>query len=250
MTSFRKMRQAHFRLLAARGLELGQKQQFKQLVVFEAIDSVGQNVLAIRASVLGTSWPSIAWVLSEADIEIKLLDAGPIWVIAADNAMVREVLEKLSALAKASSRDLVLVPEVGFVNSGVGKKFEPRVLIGPALGLIAVIGLSFWTVSSAADQEVLVAETSPISCALDLENRELEKWLVSTIGTNPINSSGSVVAQEELGLLNLEVGQVLGSTQEISGYLECRDGRKKSLHYRLDVSASGNLVPLGPKLDP
>ena len=250
MTSFGKMRQAHLRLLAARGLELGQKLRFNRLLVFEALDSAGQSALAIRASFFGTGWPSIVWVLSRADIEIKLIEAGRVWVVAADNPMVREVLEQIGESAKASSRELVLVPEVGFVNAGVGKRFEPRLLIGPGIGLVAVLGLSIWLGSAAADQDVLVAENSPISCALDLENRDLEQWLVSAISKNKNSGSGAVVIQGELGLLNLEVGQVLGSTQEISGYLECRDGRKTNLHYRLDVSASGSLVPLGQKLDP
>jgi hypothetical protein len=244
------MKQAHRRLLAARGLELGQQQKFNRLLVFEAVESTGHNVLAIRSSFLGPSWPSVVWALSRAEVEIKIIEAIRVWVIAPDSPLVRGVLEQLSALAKVSARDLVLVPEVGFVSTGVDKRFEPRVLIGPSVVLLAILTLSFWPIAPQEDQTAVVSEANSVSCVLDLESRELKDWISSTISANQMPGSGSLVIQEDLALLNLEVGQVLGSTQEISGYLECQDGRKQNLHYRVDASASGTLVPLVQKLDP
>ena len=50
--------------------------------------------------------------------------------------------------------------------------------------------------------------------------------------------------------LNLEVEQILGSTQSVRGYLECQDGRIKALQYRLDSSSTGAMVELGERLNP
>ena len=86
------------------------------------------------------------------------------------------------------------------------------------------------------------------TCALDLANAELEKWLSSSIESAPA-SSGEVLVQSRLGLLSLEIEQILGSTQSVTGSIKCEDGRSKSLHFRLDTSANGALVQLGKDLD-
>jgi hypothetical protein len=85
---------------------------------------------------------------------------------------------------------------------------------------------------------------------LDLADRELERWIASNIDLSSSSNSEEILVDSKLGLLSLEIQQTIGSTQSVTGSIQCEDGRSKSLHYRLDSSADGNLVELSQRLDP
>jgi hypothetical protein len=148
-----------------------------------------------------------------------------------------------------SAREEILVPEVGFVEAGIKRRFDSRVLIGPAALALASLGLMFVpaVMPESTEQEEIPAREE--TCALDLERAEIEEWITSSIEESSLGS-GEVLVQSTLGDLNLEIEQTLGSTQSVTGSIRCDDGRSKTLHYRLDASANGKLVELSQKLDP
>lgn len=242
------MRFTNSRLLLARGFELGPQVSIRGLVVFQAVDANAVRLLLIRGKLFGPSWPSIATVLEQSGIEIRILEIGAHWVIAPDQEFVREVLDQVAVLAQKSRAESLLVPGQGFVPSVLEKKFAPRVFAGPIALLIFSIVLAVTLQPSPKEKEQAKEKVPSIVCALDLAPLELNAWIAQTISSE--GKSGSVVIQTELGLLNLEVEQILGSTQSVSGYLECQDGRTKALQYRLDSSSTGAMVELGERLNP
>lgn len=242
------MRFTNSRLLLARGFELGLPLRIRGLVVFQAVDANAARLLLIRGKFFGPSWPSIATVLDQSGIEKRILEIGAHWVIAPDQESVREVLHQASALSKQSHAESVLVPGQGFVPSVLEKKFDTRVFAGPIALLIFSIILAVALQPTPTDKEQAVEQAPSIVCALDLAPQELNAWIAMTISSE--GKSGSVVIQTDRGLLNLEVEQILGSTQSVSGYLECQDGRTRDLQYRLDSSSTGAMVELGEKLNP
>jgi hypothetical protein len=170
-------------------------------------------------------------------------------VVTGDSASTREVLQSSNASANQCAREQILVPDVGFVNAGIRKRFEPRVVIGPALIAVASLALVFVPTVLPESPEKVQLETQEVDCALDLSPAEIEKWIASSMGESAL-SSGEVLVQSKLGDLSIEIEQTIGSTQSVTGSIRCDDGRSKTLHYRLDASANGSLVELGQKLDP
>jgi hypothetical protein len=244
------MRQSHERLLAAKGIVLEKVIALRALSVFLAKDQARNSLLVLRGKVLGPSWPAIAEQLEQAGIEHSLVEAGKTWLVIADNPSTREELQGLAIRAREHARDQILVPDVGFVTAGTNKRFEPRVLIGPAL--VALMSLAFVLVPAASPKsnEQTPVETQGATCALDLLDGELESFIASSIDLSSSSTSGEVIVDSKLGLLSLEIQQTIGSTQSVTGSIQCQDGRSKSLHYRLDVSANGKLVELSQRLDP
>jgi hypothetical protein len=242
------MRFTHRRLLLARGFELGLPVRIRGLVVFQAVDANAARILLIRGKLIGPSWPSINSILDQSGIETKILEMAPYWIIAPDQPFVREVLESAATVARQSHTESVLIPGEGFVPSVVEKKFAPRVFAGPVALLVLSIVLAVALQLSPEDKQQAVEQEPLIDCALDLAPEELNAWVAKALAGE--SKSESVVIQTELGLLNLEVEQTLGSTQSVSGYLECQDGRTKALQYRLDSSSAGAMVELGEKLNP
>jgi hypothetical protein len=244
------MMHSHARLLAAKGLALGKVLPIKGLRVFLAKDQAGKSLLVLRGKVFGPSWPSIAVHLEHSNIEYSIIEGGRIWIVTFDHSTNRAAIQASMTQARKSIRDQVLVPDVGFVNAGIKKSFEPRILIGPVV--VAVVSLSLALVPELLpkpnDQAELV--TPEVSCALDLANQQLEDWITSSIGSSSSTASGEILVQSKLGLLSIKVLQTIGSTQSVTGSIRCDDGRSKNLHYRLDASANGNLVQLSQKLDP
>jgi hypothetical protein len=244
------MRQSHERLLAAKGIVLGKTIPTRALIVFQANDQGGNALLVLRGRLSGPSWPAIAEQLEQAGIECSLVEVGKPWLVIADNPSTREELQGLAIRAREHARDQILVPDVGFVTAGKSKRFEPRVLIGPAV--VALMSLAFVLVPAASPKsnEQTPVETQGATCALDLLDGELESFIASSIDLSSSSTSGEVIVDSKLGLLSLEIQQTIGSTQSVTGSIQCQDGRSKSLHYRLDVSANGRLVELSQRLDP
>jgi hypothetical protein len=244
------MRQIHERVLTAKGYYLGKPSSAPGLRVYQAQDQLGSEFLLVRGKTFGPSWPAIAKVLDESQIEYALIEAGRIWLIAPDLERVRQILLGLSKLAKQSASEEVLIPEVGFVSAGIKKRFELRTLLGPVLIALLSMGL-FLVPAMVTEQESLeLAKQPDISCALDLSAGEFKDWVAASLEGSAATSSAEVLVQSALGVLTLKIQQKLGSTQSIVGQVECEDGRSKKLHFRLDASASGNLVEIGQELDP
>jgi hypothetical protein len=244
------MRQIHERVLTAKGYYLGKPSSAPGLRVYQAQDQLGSEFLLVRGKTFGPSWPAIAKVLDESQIEYALIEAGRIWLIAPDLERVRQILLGLSKLAKQSASEEVLIPEVGFVSAGIKKRFELRTLLGPVLIALLSMGL-FLVPAMVTEQESLeLAKQPDISCALDLSTGELRDWVAASLEGRGSTSSAEVLVQSELGTLTLEIQQTLGSTQSVTGQIDCDDGRSKKLHYRLDASANGNLVEIGQELNP
>jgi len=241
------MRHSHERLLAAKGISVGKAIPVKGINAILAIDQSANPLLLLRGKVSGPSWPSIADHLDQSGIEYSLIDAGRIWIVTADSPATHSMLELLTKRARQSAQEQVLVPDVGFISAGRKKRFEPRVVIGPVVLAVVSLALALVPALQPESTAIPVAEIPEATCALDLVDAELERWIASSIESS---SSGEVLVQSRLGLLSLQIEQTLGSTQSVTGSIKCQDGRFKSLHFRLDASASGALVELGQELDP
>jgi hypothetical protein len=243
------MRQSQERLLLAKGIVLGKGLQIKGLRASLAKDREANTLLVLRGRFWGPSWPALATYLELTGIEYSLIEVGKTWVVTGDSASTREVLQSSNASANQCAREQILVPDVGFVNAGIRKRFEPRVVIGPALIAVASLALVFVPTVLPESPGKVQLETQEVDCALDLSPAEIEKWIASSMGESAL-SSGEVLVQSKLGDLSIEIEQTIGSTQSVTGSIRCDDGRSKTLHYRLDASANGSLVELGQKLDP
>ena len=244
------MRQTHARLLVARGYYLGKPISAPSIRIYQAHDQLGSEYLLTRGKTLGPSWPTIAKVFDESQIEYSLIEVGSIWLVSPDSQRTRKILSGLNKLAKQSASEEVHLPEVGFVSAGTKKQFELRNLVGPMLIALLSLGL-FLVPNLVPEQEILDDAKQPeISCALDLSAGELRDWVAASLEGRGSTSSAEVLVQSELGTLTLEIQQTLGSTQSVKGQIDCDDGRSKKLHYRLDASANGNLVEIGQELNP
>jgi hypothetical protein len=241
------MRHSHERLLAAKGISVGKAIPVKGINAILAFDQSANPLLLLRGKVSGPSWPSIADHLDQSGIEYSLIDAGKIWIVTADTPATHSMLELLTKLARQSAQEQVLVPDVGFISAGRKKRFEPRLVIGPVVLAVVSLALALVPAVQPESTAIPVAEIPEATCALDLVDAELERWIASSIESS---SSREVLVQSRLGLLRLEIEQTLGSTQSVTGSIKCEDGRFKSLHFRLDASANGALVELGQELDP
>jgi hypothetical protein len=241
------MRHSNERLLAAKGISVGKAIPVKGINAILAFDQSANPLLLLRGKVSGPSWPSIADHLDQSGIEYSLIDAGKIWIVTADTPATHSMLELLTKRARQSAQEQVLVPDVGFVSAGRKKRFEPRLVIGPVVLAVVSLALALVPAVQPESTAIPVAEIPEATCALDLVDAELERWIASSIESS---SSREVLVQSRLGLLRLEIEQTLGSTQSVTGSIKCEDGRFKSLHFRLDASASGALVELGQELDP
>jgi hypothetical protein len=189
-------------------------------------------------------------VLDESQIEYALIEAGNIWLVAPDSERVRQFLLGMSKLAKHSVSEEVLVPEVGFVAAGIKKRLEIRNLLGPVIVALLSMGL-FIVPTLIPEQEALEQPKQvEISCVLDLPADEFNKWVAESLEGRGSSNAAEVLVQSELGTLFLKIQQTLGSTQSVMGQVECEDGRSRKLHYRLDASASGNLIEIGQDLNP
>jgi hypothetical protein len=244
------MRQIHARLLVARGYYLGKPISAPSIRSYQAHDQLGSEFLLTRGKTLGPSWPTIAKVFDESQIEYSLIEVGSIWLVAPDSQRIRQILSGLNKLAKQSASEEVHLPEVGFVSAGIKKRFELRTFVGPMLIALLSLGL-FFVPNLFPEQEILDDAKQPeVSCALDLSTGELRDWVAASLEGRGSTSSAEVLVQSELGTLTLEIKQTLGSTQSVTGQIDCDDGRSKKLHYRLDASANGNLVEIGQELNP
>ena len=244
------MRQSHERLLAAKGIVLEKAIALRALTVFIAKDQARNSLLVFRGKLSGPSWPAITEQLEQTGIEHSLVEAGKPWLVIADSPSNRETLQEVATRARESIKEQVLVADVGFVSAGRSKRFEPRVLFGPVLLTLMSLALVMIPTSSTKSTEQTIVETPEVTCALDLLDGELESWIASSIDLSSPSTSGEAIVDSNLGLLSLEIQQIIGSTQSVTGSIQCQDGRSKSLHYRLDVSANGKLVELSQKLDP
>jgi len=244
------MRQLHERVLIAKGYYLGKPLSAPRLRVYLAQDKLGSEFLFVRGKIIGPSWPTIAKVFDESQIEYALVEAGSIWLVAPDLERVRQLLSGLNKIAKQSLSEEVLVPEVGFVSAGIKKRFESRTLLGPVSITMLSMGLFLVPAIVPKQESLELAKQPEISCALDLSVGEFHEWIAASLEGRSSTSSAEVLVKSELGTLTLEIQQTLGSTQSVTGQAECEDGRSKKLHYRLDASANGNLVEIGQKLNP
>lgn len=244
------MRQIHERVLVAKGYFLGKPISAPRLRIYLAQDQLGSEFLFVRGKIVGPSWPTIAKVFDDSQIEFALVEAGGIWLVAPDLERVRQLLSGLNKLAKRSFSEEVHVPEVGFVSAGIKKRFELRTLLGPVS--IAALSMGLFLVPAMVPDQESLEQSKPaeISCALDLSAGEFHEWVAASLEGRSSISSAEVLVQSEIGTLTLEIQQTLGSTQSVTGQAECEDGRSKRLHYRLDTSANGNLVEIGQELNP
>ncbi|CAB4627854.1 unannotated protein [freshwater metagenome] len=244
------MRQHHLRKLTALGLTVGSPLKKVGLRLYEAINQQGTAQLLFRGNLLGPTWPSLKHLLDLFEIDCTTVHAGAAWLLCNDDELVHRVLDEAQSNSRQCFRDDVLIPDVGFVSSGMPRKFDFRLLVMP----VVILGLTL-TVAGALsirpDAPVQKVEpTASLTCALDLPEPEFQEWFRATVSGSKGKDLDVIVVQTELGSLNLKVDQALGSTILVSGSLECSDGRSKGLQFRADDSADGTLVELGTKLNP
>jgi hypothetical protein len=244
------MRQMHERVLVARGHYLGKALSVRGLRIYQTHDQLGSEFLLIHGKTLGPSWPTIAKMLDESQIEYSLIEAGRNWLVVPDGERIRGIVSGLNKLAKQSASEEVFVPELGFVSAGIKKRFETRTLLGPVSIGIASLGLFFVPTSVPEQTNLEQSAQVEISCALDLSADELKDWVATSLEGREAANSAEVLVQSALGTLSLKIQQTLGSTQGWTGKIECEDGRSKQLHYRLDASAHGSLVEIRQELNP
>lgn len=243
------MRQAHLRTLATRGIEFRGLQNFKGLEAYEAIDGRGSELLIFSGRVFGPNWVSIGYALEQSGIRYELLHLGRTFFLVNDTQELRKLLGEMKSASRKSSRDEIFVQDIGFMASDVRRKFDSRVLIAPALILGVTVSVSLFQPSDSGIKPEDTEPTIRISCALDLAEVEFEVWLQDQI-EKASTEAGQLVIATDLGIVNLEVRQALGSTLLIHGSLTCQDGRSRDLQFRTDSLQGGSLVELGERLDP
>ena len=240
------MKHANRRLFSALGLEVGLRIRAPRLRVFMAKNLQGESLLLIRGSGFGPTWANLANIFEGSGQVVKILRVGEYWVCIQDCFECRELIRLVSAQVTADSRTKILVPDVGFVESNQKRKIDPRHIAIPAIFLVSTMALGAWLNIDVPEDKSLGVEEEAISCALDLKPQEFEGWLMQQLTKSLNAESRDLVAQTELGLLNIRIDEQIGSTQKISGHLECPDGRSQAFEYRGDNTNLGKLMPLGP----
>lgn len=242
------MRQTDLRTLATRGIEVIRSLKMRGLEVYEALDGEGSKMLIFRGGVVGPSWVSIGFLLEKCAIQHCILTLGRPYFMASDSRELRQFFGEIVSASKRSFREEVFVPGVGFMFSELRKKFDPRVLIAPALILGVTVVVSIFQVSKPEAELQSVEPPRIVTCALDLNEGEFHLWLRDKLVAADF-SSGEITIQTELGTVSVRVAQALGSTQLIHGTLNCEDGRIQKLKFRTDSQSGGGLVELGKELD-
>jgi hypothetical protein len=248
MITLKSMRQPHLRTLAAQGIAVRVRLKIRGLDVYEAIRETGDRVLIFSGAVIGPGWPSIHYVLETAKISFSIVDLGKPYFVAADSSQLREVLGSLWLVSKHGVRDEVFVNGEGFLSTELRKRFDARVLIAPIALLVFMVPIGASYLIQPEDKTT--QEAKALTCALDLSDSEFQVWLKEQIVMREQTPAKQLVIQTELGVINLTVEQTLGSTQLISGTLECQDGRSIDLQFRTDAQSGGGFLDLGQELDP
>lgn len=243
------MRQAHLRYLATRGIEVLSSPKIQGLAVHEAIDGQGSKLLIFCGGALGPNWVSIGFLLEQQGIKHSLLHLGKTYFLSPDSQELRLFLGQVHRLSRASVREQVFIQDLGFLISGLPKKFDVRTLIAPSL----ILGVTLLVWSSQLFSPMLEVEsvepTISISCALDLTEAEFRDWFKNQV-RNTTAEGSELVIQSDLGLVTIQIEQSLGSTQLINARVECPDERTQSYQFRTDSQKDGDLVELGERLDP
>lgn len=240
------MKHANRRLFSALGIEVGLRIRAPRLQVYMATNLQGESLLLVRGSGFGPNWANLANIFEGSGQVIKILRVGEYWVCVQDCFECRELIQLVSSQVTADSKTKILVPDVGFVESNQKRKIDPRHIAIPAIVLVSSIALGAWLNLDAPEDKSLGVEEETISCALDLKPQEFQGWLMQQLTESLNADSREFVAQTELGLLNVRIDQQIGSTQKISGHIECPDGRSQPFEYRGDNTNLGKLMPLGP----
>jgi hypothetical protein len=248
------MKQAHLRTLATQGIDVGRLLKIRGLESYEGIDREGQKIIIFRGAVLGPSWASIGFVLNQQEIQHTIIDLDKPYFVAKDSQSLRLILEQIQAVSRTSSREEVFIQDVGFLVSNLGKRFDARPIIAPAVILFLTLGVAVFGLNEpeteAADTPGQSEPLAPISCALDLEDADFRAWLEHQVSRRSAEADAQAVIQTDLGTISLELVQKLGSAQLLSGSLDCEDGRTQSLQFRTDGQPGSGLVDLGVRLDP
>lgn len=244
------MRQAHHRTLAAQGIEVKKSLRAAGLEVYQATDRRGSELLIFCGAVLGPSWVSMSYILELHGITHSRIVIGNTYFSSEDTEELRELLKVMLHISRQSFREEVFIQDVGFLSSEVKKKFDLRVLLAPAtICLITVViaaTLAWQPVAESAKEE----PKTLISCALDLADIEFRSWLEDQLSSMRRQQTGQIVIETQLGIVTLEIGQALGSTQLVTGTLNCQDGRSIELAFRTDSQTGGELVEIGQRLNP
>ena len=93
-------------------------------------------------------------------------------------------------------------------------------------------------------------EATLLTCALDMVESEFNSWLKTQISGREVSSARTFVIRTDLGEINMEIEQSLGSTQFVTGVFNCEDNRSKRFQFRTDSQPGRALVDLGSSLDP
>jgi len=244
------MRAAHFRTLAAQSIAVSGKLRVPGLETYEAIANRDTRVLIFSGSLLGPSWASIGRLLEIHELQFSIVQLGRPYLLAKDTPRLRSLLHLARSVSRISHRDEVFIKDEGFLESKLRKKFDLRVLIAPALALIATVALGANFLREPVPVQDTQLQPTIISCALEMTGREFTLWLGEQISTREAVSTNQLVIQTDLGVIELAVDQALGSTLFMRGSFSCDDGRSKHLKFRTDALQRGYIVEIGPGLDP
>ena len=216
--------------------------------MYEAIDNTGSKLLIFSGGVLGPTWVSIGFVLEQSGIRHTLEAFGKTYFLSRDTEELRTLLGQIKRLSRLSAREEVFIADVGFLISDIPKKLNTRAIIAPAVILGVTVVIWFLELSRPVAETEIIEPTIAITCALDLADDEFGVWLKNQFENADIQNNQMVI-QTDLGLVNLEIKQSLGSTQLVSARIECEDGRVQILQFRADSQLGGQLVELGERLD-
>jgi hypothetical protein len=244
------MRQIQLRTLAAQGITVQQSVRIKGLSAYQAQDDRGRKLIVLSGALLGTSWAAIGNALESQSIEFTIMTLGRPHLLAVDTSQLRSVLEDIELASKRSRSDEVFVKDVGFLVSGLSRKFDVRALIAPALLLLLTLGLATSQQLEPVALEDPEPEATLLTCALDMVESEFNSWLKTQISGREVSSARTFVIRTDLGEINMEIEQSLGSTQFVTGVFNCEDNRSKRFQFRTDSQPGRALVDLGSSLDP
>jgi hypothetical protein len=240
------------RKLSALGYQYKSELRLAGLKIHEVLDPVAAGQFLIVQPLVGINWPSVFFLLQANGIEatVSKIDQMIVLVVAG-SPLAREVLSGLNAQSKKGKQNQVHIFDVGFIESETKSKFDFRSVLFPCLSALVVIFLAiFWPNESSVSPEIILEET-PISCALDLNQKQIDSiFLENIISNKQLATGATLIVESALGVINLSIQESIGSAVSVLASIACTDGRVGDYVFRADVSGSGSIIQLGQKLNP
>jgi len=237
------------RKLSALGYEYRGEIKVAGFGCLKLADGSGKQLLAVLENPFGLSWPAIHSEFRVLGLEVAVLqiDGTVVLVLEASRKAINE-LEGLAGQIKTKASRQLYISGVGFVATEQKQKLNPKSLILPLTALLStLLMVVIWPKGESLP--LSTENEKSASCALDLSPKGQSSWILEKLNSD--SKTGDVLSHSsELGQLELQIVQALGTAISATGTISCSDGRKQAISFRADLSGKGFLIPLGQKLDP